>query len=254
MFWDVMGTFQIFFRREKEKNSMSFLYLLVNLFSILPPLILSFHPTLKLNKRWKFIFPAILINASIFILFDMWYTSISIWGFNPKYIIGLKIGGLPIEEILFFICIPYACIFSYHCLNTLVKKDYFEKYQNAISITLLFFLAIGTVYYHTNVYTLFAFGTSFILIALLHFAFKVKWLSRFYFAYLILQIPFLIVNGILTGTGLKEPIVWYNERHIIGLRIGTIPFEDIFYGMSMLLLFFALYEYFLSRKSNLNQA
>jgi lycopene cyclase domain-containing protein len=63
-----------------------------------------------------------------------------------------------------------------------------------------------------------------------------------------LQIPFLIVNGILTGTGLDNPVVWYNPNHIIGLRIHTIPFEDTFYGMSMLLLSLALYEFFLSRK------
>jgi hypothetical protein len=32
-----------------------------------------------------------------------------------------------------------------------------------------------------------------------------------------------------------EPIVWYNEEHIIGWRIVTIPVEDLFYNYSMLL-------------------
>ena len=104
--------------------------------------------------------------------------------------------------------------------------------------------------YYLKVYTIFAFGSVLFLIFMLHFVFKVKWLSRFYFAYLILQIPFLIVNGILTGTGLKEPIVWYNASHIIGWRILTIPFEDIFYGMAMLLMSIAIYEYLMIKKEN----
>jgi lycopene cyclase domain-containing protein len=53
--------------------------------------------------------------------------------------------------------------------------------------------------------------------------------------YLISILPFLIVNGILTGMFTPSPIVWYNESHIIGWRIVTIPIEDLFYCFSMLL-------------------
>jgi hypothetical protein len=31
-------------------------------------------------------------------------------------------------------------------------------------------------------------------------------------------------------------LIWYNDSHNLGLRIGTIPFEDIFYGFSLLFL------------------
>ncbi len=37
----------------------------------------------------------------------------------------------------------------------------------------------------------------------LKFIAKVKWLSLFYFSHMFLLIPFFIVNGILTGTGLR---------------------------------------------------
>ncbi len=180
----------------------------------------------------------------------MWYTSMGMWGYNSRSLIGVKIGNLPVEEGLFFICIPYACIFSYHCLNTQLKRDFFAKIHGLISYMLMLFSGIMVLIYYHQVYTVFAFGSVLFLIFMLHFVFKVKWLSRFYFAYLILQIPFLIVNGILTGTGLKEPIVWYNASHIIGWRILTIPFEDIFYGMSMLLMSIAIYEYLMIKKEN----
>jgi lycopene cyclase domain-containing protein len=127
-------------------------------------------------------------------------------------------------------------------------KDYFKFQQRNISIGLIVFSIGMALYYFSNLYTLFAFASVILMLSILQFILKVSWLSRFYFAYLILQIPFLIVNGILTGTGLDNPVVWYNPNHIIGLRIHTIPFEDTFYGMSMLLLSLALYEFFLSRK------
>lgn len=60
---------------------------------------------------------------------------------------------------------------------------------------------------------------------------KSKYLGRFYLAYLVLLIPFSLVNGILTGTGIEEEVVWYNNSENISVRMLTIPLEDVFYGM-----------------------
>jgi len=46
---------------------------------------------------------------------------------------------------------------------------------------------------------------------------------------------FLMVNGILTGTGLESPIVNYNPKNFMGCRILTIPIEDTFYGYELIL-------------------
>ena len=60
--------------------------------------------------------------------------------------------------------------------------------------------------------------------------------------YLFLLIPFFIVNGILTGTGLEAPIVWYNNQENLGVRLLTIPIEDAFYGFELILLNVFFYE------------
>src|SRR5687767_9787079 len=81
-----------------------------------------------------------IITTALFIVWDMAFTRMGVWGFNPKYVSGLYIYNLPIEEILFFICIPYSCVFLYEALNYLIKKDLFQDYTSSISIMLVMFL------------------------------------------------------------------------------------------------------------------
>jgi lycopene cyclase domain-containing protein len=61
-------------------------------------------------------------------------------------------------------------------------------------------------------------------------------LQHFYITFLVILIPFLIVNGILTGsvTGIESPVVWYNNSENLGIRIHTIPIEDVAYCFSLL--------------------
>ncbi len=73
-------------------------------------------------------------------------------------------------------------------------------------------------------------------------------MSRFYFSYLIILIPFFIVNGILTGSFIEGEVVWYNNAENLGIRLGTIPFEDVFYGMLMLLINIAFFEWLKRRE------
>ena len=86
-----------------------------------------------------------------------------------------------------------------------------------------------------------------ILLLLVGFVFKSRWLERFYLIYAILLIPFFLVNGVLTGMGLEEEVVWYNPEEFMGLRIGTIPAEDIFYGAELILVNLLIYKYLLSK-------
>ena len=59
-------------------------------------------------------------------------------------------------------------------------------------------------------------------------------------------IPFLLVNGILTGS-FNNPVVLYNSSAIINVRLLNIPLEDFFYCFSMLALTLLPYNYFKKR-------
>jgi lycopene cyclase domain-containing protein len=76
---------------------------------------------------------------------------------------------------------------------------------------------------------------------------KYVWYPRAVFAFLVAILPFLIVNGVLTGATTPEPIVWYSELHITGVRIVTIPIEDVFYNFSLLIPIMGVYHYLRAR-------
>lgn len=222
-------------------------YLLVNFFTIIVPFIFSFHPKLKFYKTWRAFFPAVIITAVFFLLWDEYFTQLGIWGFNDRYLVGIYFGHLPLEELLFFFCIPYACVYTYHCLDLFIRKEFSLTVEKAITNIFIVVFLLVSVFLYQQTYTLFAFLTSALLLILAKYVVKVTWLTKFYIIYGVLLFPFLIVNGVLTGTGLDEPVVWYNEAEIIGFRILTIPFEDIFYGMAMVLMNMLIYKRLLKK-------
>jgi lycopene cyclase domain-containing protein len=91
-----------------------YLYLLLNLGSLSIPFFYSFNEKMQFIKQWKTVFLSIFLVAFFFIIWDIIFTKNGVWGFNPDYHLPFKIAGLPIDEMLFFICIPYASIFIHY--------------------------------------------------------------------------------------------------------------------------------------------
>lgn len=221
----------------------NYTYLAIDLGSLIVPFIFSFHPKLLFYKKWAAFGLANIIVSILFIVWDMYYTHIGVWGFNPRYLTGITIGNLPAEEILFFICIPFSSVYTYHCLKLFYPDRNKIPYKAITLFMAVVLLCIGLLH-PSYIYTSVTFILLTLTLLILTFVLKVRWMPNFYFTYLIILLPFFIVNGILTGTGLDEPVVWYDDTRNLGIRLGTIPVEDIFYGMLMLVLNTALFEYF----------
>jgi lycopene cyclase domain-containing protein len=224
-----------------------YLYLAIDLLSVSVPFIASFYPKAPFYKKWKYLWIAILIPAVLFIAWDELFTQQGIWGFNEEYVTGIYLGTLPLEEILFFICIPYSCVFIYFSLNYLVKTDYFYYKQDLISSVLAIALLFGGVAFLERAYTSMTFILTGLFVAAHLLYFKSRYMGRFYLAYLFVLVPFFIVNGILTGSFIPGEVVWYNNQENLGFRIGTIPFEDAFYGMLLVLMNITIYEWLQQR-------
>ena len=131
---------------------MHFIYIGLILFTISYPLFKSFEEKIQYSYKWKFLFPGLLLSGAFFIIWDIWFTSIEIWKFNPDYVLGLFIGGLPIEEWLFFIVVPFSCVFIYEVMNYFVKRDLLANYSKTITIILILISIIIAVLYRHQLY------------------------------------------------------------------------------------------------------
>lgn len=229
---------------------MQYLYLWLNLGSFIVPFIFSFHPRLKFYKKWKGLFLGIAIMMTVFIPWDIAFTLNEYWGFNPDYLSGIYLFSLPLEEWLFFICIPYACIFTHYALVELFPKISLSKKAVTLIYALLLTLLIIVLWYNYNHwYTSVNFMYALLVLGLVY-NYNAALFQRFFLSYLVILIPFFIVNGVLTGTGIEEQVVWYNNAENLGIRMGTIPVEDTIYNLGMLLTVFGVTEwYYQSKKS-----
>lgn len=219
----------------------NYYYLLINVGVILVPLLLSFDKRVQFYKKFKAVFVSITSIGLLFILGDILYTKLGFWGFNERYLTGISLFDLPLSEILFFVTVPYACLFIYESIRTYFNKllppTVAASIYGLTAILSIILLASN----YTGAYTVFA-SVFALLAAVFVLIKKPLWWQNFALSFTIAIIPFILVNGILTGTGIEQEIVWYSEEAIVGIRFGTIPLEDFFYAFNLLLLNVLVYE------------
>lgn len=211
------------------------LYTIILIVSISIPFLLSFDKKLQFYKQWKYLLPSIVIIAFFYIVGDIYFTKIGVWGFNSDHLSSMFLFKLPIEEWLFFIAIPYASIFLHDVLHVYFPK--FNLQRNVSRRFSIFFFVIVFVTLLLNLdkaYTVYILTIFLIIIAVSYFD-KSDTISRFYCTFLVILIPFLLVNGALTGAFTTDPVVWYDHTENLNLRFITIPIEDFVYGFTMLL-------------------
>ncbi len=216
-------------------------YFLILAASFAGPLGLSFDKKVAFYKQWKYVLPASVIPALLYIVWDIFFTQKGVWSFNPAYITGIHISNLPLEEVLFFFIVPYCCVFIYECIRCYFPLLKDNRKADVFMWLMAFALLVAGISYHNRYYTSWTFIFNAVFIAALYVFrnfFKSFDAISFLVSYAICLVPFLIVNGFLTAI----PVVLYNDAENLGQRIYTIPFEDCFYGMLLVLMNVVLFE------------
>jgi lycopene cyclase domain-containing protein len=226
------------------------LYATVLLLSISIPIGLSFEKKLSFYRLWKYLFPSIFLVAAFYLIVDVYFTNNGIWAFNPRYHSNILILNVPLEEWLFFLIIPYASLFIHESIALYFPEAKLKTlYSFLLTIALLIISILLFIFNFDRTYT--AYISLVMIIALLFALFDRKRLiNQFYVSFLVILIPFLIVNSILTGSFIEESVFWYNSSDILGIRIFTIPIEDFGYAFS--LIFFNLL--LMNKFKNMNYA
>ncbi|MBN1131563.1 MAG: lycopene cyclase domain-containing protein [Bacteroidales bacterium] len=224
-------------------------YFIILGLAVLYPLAQSFEKRIFMFRKLKYMLPGILITAGLFITMDVWFTARGIWGFNHSYTKDFYIAGLPVEEWLFFLIVPYCCFFLYEVLRYFVKRFYFPRASRFVIWFLLagFLALLPFVYARTYTFTAVAFAAFMLILQLIQKSYT-TWFSGFLLTYLVSLIPFFVVNGVLTYL----PVVWYDNAENLGFRIFTIPVDDFIYLFGLLLPSFNLYNILIRRYGSIS--
>ena len=212
-----------------------YLYLILTLGSLSVPLLYSvLEKKLHFIQFFKIAFLSILLVAIPFLIWDGFFTYYGVWGFNETYHLPFTLFGMPLGEWLFFFCIPYACLFTNEVLKHLFPKFKISKGAAIIiSVILIIFIGILLIFNFGKLYTTVNF-ISFLFVLMYGLKKSPEVLETFYPNFIIVLIPFFVVNGILTGSFIESPMVWYNNDENLAFRLFTIPLEDVFYAFTML--------------------
>lgn len=223
---------------------IQYTYALILFFTVIICFIASFDKRIRFDKEFGAFIKASSLVAIFFIAWDIWFTSRGVWWFDTQYTVGVILGGLPLEECLFFIFIPFSCIFTYYCIDKFFNLQALSAFNNIIVFVSVIICAVAALRYTDHIYTLVTAMVTILTLVVFHFVLRIPWITQASFVFTILMLGFLPVNGVLTGTGIPSPIVNYNPADFMGIRVLTIPIEDAVYGYTQFLLVLYFFKKF----------
>ena len=219
------------------------LYTLLNLLILAAPLLLSFDRRVAFYKKVPALLCALAVVSAAYIVWDILVTARGDWWFSPRYAGDVRIAGLPIGELLFFITVPFSCLFLYEVVRGYFPRRVIFKQR---SLFLVLWSIVGLCITFALVFR--KQGYTFLsLLSVAAFLITVMIADRNllkenhpWLFFLLSFITFAVANGVLTAL----PIVLYNPESIWGIRIYTIPLEDFFYNFGMLGFYLVVFRKF----------
>lgn len=223
---------------------MAYTYALILFLTVIICFIASFDRRILFNRHFGAFLKSAVLVAIPFIAWDVWFTARGVWWFNTDYTLGIVLAGLPLEEWLFFIFIPFSCVFTYFCFDKFFKLDWLSGFNNLIVFVSVIVCSVMALLHYDKIYTLVTAFATIATLIYLHFIVRADWIGKASLVFTVLMLGFFPVNGVLTGTGLETPIVNYNPNDFLGIRMLTIPIEDAVYGYTQFLLVLYFFKKF----------
>lgn len=157
-----------------------FTYLLFNLVVLLPVLVLSVKTDVKPHRHWRAFSAALLLVSLPFVVWDSWAASAGHWMFNTDYVTGWYVFNLPIEEILFFVTVPFAMLYVWGVIKKFVPDKGIAGLLPLMSLGLVAATATSMLLLHGNrAYTLAAAVAALVAVIVIAFS-RITYTKRFW--------------------------------------------------------------------------
>lgn len=220
---------------------MIYIFLYLNVFLLLIPFALALDKKVFIRSL---IVPSIIVTI-IFSETGVFFAGLKVWTFNPAYLVGITYRQLPLEMYLFYFTFSFACLGIYNYLNNKFPKNDLQKYSLSLSNLLLGLMVAMLFFAYTKWYTVIIFAILFLALLYIEYKNQLRFMYKFYRAFVVCLIPLYISFGILCNV----PIISYNAAETVDVNLFNIPLENHFYLMAMLLLGVYFIEVFKSRNT-----
>lgn len=213
-------------------------YVIIPTLAVLGPLVLSFDQKVNFIQYWLPWLISTVVVGIPYLIWDSLVVKQDHWQFNSEFVGTWRLFRLPLGEYLFFLFIPYACIFLYevgiaYFGNTPILPWNLWWSLGALAASLAALLLL-----RKKGYTVLALGSVAAFFAL-QGALLPELPGTFGFLFFIgfSTLGFLVVDGLYTSL----PTIYYNPASNTGVRVFTIPLEDFLYNLSHLGLILVVY-------------
>ncbi len=66
---------------------------------------------------------ALLPVLAVFLVWDALAIALRVWHYNPRYVSGINVPFMPLEEMLFFIVIPLCGLLTFNAVTAILGKQ-----------------------------------------------------------------------------------------------------------------------------------
>jgi len=209
------------------------------------PLILYLHKKIFKDGNFQAALGASLISAIIFSTLVVVLQLLGVLIYNTDKTIGVLFKDIPLEQYLLNFSFSFAAVSLYQYLNVRFPKNDLQQYSLAVS-NLLLGLCIAFLFFgYSKWYTLLTFSTLLLVLFLIEYVGKLRFMYRAYRAFVVMLVPFYLVYGILFWNGILK----VSQNGLFGLYIAKIPLENHFITLSMVLVSVYMFEFFKSKQA-----
>jgi lycopene cyclase domain-containing protein len=101
---------------------LTYLALLVGCLVVTAPLELLLR--VRVYARWRRLLLAVLPTFVVFVAWVLYAIHQGHWHYDDGQILGLRLpGGIPVEEVLFFLVVPVCAILGFEAVRTVLRDS-----------------------------------------------------------------------------------------------------------------------------------
>jgi lycopene cyclase domain-containing protein len=101
---------------------LTYLALLVGCLVVTAPLEVLLG--VRVYARWRRLALAVLPEFVVFVVWVLYAIAQGHWDYDPRQTLGVRLpGGIPVEEVLFFVVVPVCAVLAYEAVRTVTGWD-----------------------------------------------------------------------------------------------------------------------------------